>query len=241
MANDLTMDTTELAELKKEVATLKAQMAELKKFLFVQHTSGPQSRPYLSILCSSISLRHATSGGGDQARLCASEQGPYLSLLGNDKTARAVLEIKDNKPAFRLMNDGLQPALTATLDDTDRAYLVVYDHGKPRAALKAAETGGVVTVAHDDGFARASLDAYAEFGTVSVINADMNLVGMLTSESVNGGGGALLINSVTGKRAAMVASSPLSGFIAVHDTKGQIIATLPGPSSRPDPGQGEES
>ncbi len=227
--------TTELAELRKEVATLKQEMAELKRFLHIQRhpakEPGTSAKMSLNISCSSLSLNDAMDERNMSKTLGGfwiEKGGPSFFLWGNDDRARAVLEVRDNKPALYLYNDDLKPAVVATLDKTDHAYVAVLDHGKPRAALKATEPGGIVTVTHDDGFARATMRAEAEHGTVSVINADMKTVGELNAKCALGSGGALLINTPVGKPSVVITSTPYSGFMAVHDAAGKLIATVPG-------------
>ena len=48
-----------------------------------------------------------------------------------------------------------------------------------------------------------------------------------------------MINSATGKHAVVVASTPYSGWVAVNDVDGKLIATVPSAPDETD--EGEES
>jgi hypothetical protein len=226
---------SELAALRKEVAELKQQLAELKQFLYVQSPTNSPDKKHLHIRCSGLTLNDPSDPMKCRGGFEVEPDGPVLYLWGDDNTARVLLEAKNNKPALRLYNDGLKMAVNAGLDKNQHGFVAVYDHGKPRAAMRAHTAGGCVQASHDDGMTRAAITATEESGNVGVFNKDLKATAVLESEFGPMGGGAVLVRDVAGKESVVVCSSPVAGFVAVHDSDGKMIASLPGK-----PGEEEE-
>jgi hypothetical protein len=226
---------SELAALRKEVTDLKQQLAELQKFLSVRTSPNAPEQKYLHIKCGALALNDPRDPTKRRGGFEVEPDGPVLYLWGDDNTARVLLEAKNNKPALRLFNDGLKMAVNAGLDKNDHGFVAVYDHGKPRAAMRAHTAGGCVQASHDDGATRAAITAMEESGCVAVFNKDLKATAVLESDFGPMGGGAALVRDIRGKESVVVCSSPVAGFVAVHDSDGKMIASLPGK-----PGEEEE-
>ena len=66
----------------------------------------------------------------------------------------------------------------------------------------------------------------------------MKTVGQRNRNRIQGSGGALVIKMPTGEHAVVATSTPYSGWVAVNDVDGKLIASVPDASEETDEGEG---
>ncbi|MEQ1883296.1 MAG: hypothetical protein ABL878_20270, partial [Burkholderiales bacterium] len=148
----------ELAELRKQTDRLREEMDGLTRFIHVQHDKD--GKPYMSITCWLMHFSHPDDPNRVQMALNAGKKGsgPYISLLGEDSKARIIIKLENDEPIIRVLAPGLKHAVLITAPKDGRGLVGVFDNGNPRAVMKAGpDNAGVVSVVHDDGHARATL------------------------------------------------------------------------------------
>jgi hypothetical protein len=224
--------TDEIAQLKKEVALLKEQMADLHRFFTIEDSEGAPHIKTLLITCSTLLLRDPEPPNETQALFSARDKGVEIALWGDDQKARLILEAK-KEGRITLYQTGLKTGVDIGVDEKNFPYIGVLDQGKPRAIMKARPEGGVVSMVHDDGKVRAMMTSESLIGELLVVNADMKVAVKLSSNGQDGGG-FLTVNHPNGKAAAIISSHPATGMVILNDKRGTMTAALPIPGQTED-------
>ena len=226
-------DTTELEQLKQEVAALRKQvhsqqqsLDDLKQFLSIQK---PKDGPaYLHVKCWGIDVVHPDQPNRTQAMLMSSERGPYLSLWGSDQKARLILKVENDAACVQLLTGDLKQAAFLTVDEPGGCgQVAVLEKGSPRAVMKAIpQDGGVVSVVHEGGQARAFMSSTEHNGgELTALTADMRVGVKVTGSAPTGG--TVSVHRLNGKPAVILACTDQFGAVMVNDAKGQLLASLP--------------
>lgn len=217
----------ELDQLKSEVAALRRELAELKRFFSIEKPGADNGPALLHVHCSTLTLSDPTDPNRAQGMLAANEDGPALSLWGSDAKARVILSAKKDVASCDLFAKDLKHAVQITVDEPSGCGQVgVLDAGKPRAVMKATDHGGVVSVVHDDGQVRAlMLSREHQGGEFIAVTPDMK-----TGVRISAGapqGGVVSVNRPNGKPGALLACTEESGAVIVNNAKGKLLASLP--------------
>src|SRR4051794_26092861 len=86
---------TEIARLAAEVAELRHQLAELRRFFSIERSEDAPDQPKsLTVRCTAVHLQDPTDPSRTQGILSASQEGPCLSLWGSDQKARLILRVE---------------------------------------------------------------------------------------------------------------------------------------------------
>ena len=226
-------ESAELAELKAELAAVRAQVAkqqerldDLKPFLHVQQQKD--GTRYLHITCWGIELVHPDVPDKSQMLLYANKDGPGLSLWGSDSKARMILKVNNDVAEFSLFTKDLKHAVWATVKEPGGLGQVgVFANGSPRAVMKAANNDtGVVSVVHDDGQMRATMASSAHDGGEFVaVTPDMKMGVKVSSNGPHGG--MVVVHHANGKAGVILACTAEIGGVLVNNSAGKLQATLP--------------
>ena len=217
----------EIGRLTKEVAALRQQLAELKRFLTVELRDDlPGSPSILHLRCAILTLCNPEQPSQTQGMLSGSEDGPCLSLWGGDQKARVILRVEKDGPSCQFFDPELKPAVQISADDaTGRGQMGVFEAGKPRAVMKASATGASVGVLNDNNHARIFMHADAERGELIAVNADMKTSVKISSDGLSGG--MLTVHGENGKALVALTGSKVGGLVMVNNPRGKLVASLP--------------
>lgn len=226
MKNESTQPA-ELDQLKSEVAALRRELAELKRFFSIEQPGADNGPALLHIHCSTLTLCDPTDPNRSQGMLAANEDGPALSLWGSDAKARVILSAKKDVASCDLLAKDLKTAVQLTVDEpSGRGQVGILEAGKPRALMKATDQGGVVSVVHDDGQVRAlMLSSEHGGGEFLAVTPDMKTGVKITAGGPQGG--VISVNRPNGKPGVLLACTNASGAVIVNDAQGQMLASLP--------------
>jgi phage terminase large subunit-like protein len=228
------MDTeTEINQLKKEVATLKEQLRELRSFFTIETLDEPSQRKIMHLRCWGVTLVNPTDPGQTQGMICGSEDGPFVTLSGADDRARVMIGVEKNQGHIRVYQDELKQIVDIGLDASGKAQVGVLHEGKPRAVLKATPEIGIVSAVHDDGTVRAVMSSHFDHGEFMVVGGDMKAAVKLSADGMDGGG-YLTVNHANGKAALILSSTRVGGGVISCDSRGSELAVWPGKKSQED-------
>jgi hypothetical protein len=217
----------EIAQLKKDVARLKQQMADLMACMNVEVCDELPTKPkMLNLRCVTITVVNPDNPNQIQGQFVGNAEGPYLSLWGSDERARFILKVEADGAMCEMFGKGLLKAVEISADDqTGRGQVGVMEQGKPRALLKAAETGGAVSVLHDDNHPRVLLHANDQCGELMAVNQDLKTTVKITSDGLHGG--MLTVHGMHGRPLVALCGSKPCGIVLIKDEKANVIASLP--------------
>jgi hypothetical protein len=232
------MDTeTEISQLKKEVATLKEQLRELRSFFTIETLDDPPHHKIMHMRCWGVTIVNPTNPGQTQGMIYGSEDGPSISLSGLDERARVIMDVEKNQGHIRVYQDEMKQIVDIGLDANGKAQVGVLHEGKPRAVIKATPEIGIVSAVHDDGAVRAVMSSHFDHGEFMVVGGDMKAAVKLSADGMDGGG-YVTVNHANGKAALILSSTHLGGGIISCDSRGGELAVWPGKKSTED-GDGE--
>ena len=225
--------TSELEQLKQEVAALRAQVTllqqqhdELRQFLIVSATSPEQPKPSLMVRCSLLCITPHDDPDSLRLRLRATPEGAEFSMRDSEHHGRLQISASPASAHLRLFANGTCRAVELSVDEASgRGQVAVFEAEKPRALMKAAPDHGVVSVTHDDGLVRAFLSANADAGEFVALGPDMKAAVRIHSSARNGG--AISVHGHNGKHAVLLGSTEQHGAVIVNDALGRTIASLP--------------
>lgn len=221
------MDTaTELLALKQEVAELKQQLTELRRFLHVDDSEGTPGQKILTVHCSGIFLLNPENPNEMQGTLTASEKGPSFALRGSDSKARIAMDVIEDHGMLTVYQRDLQLGVKVGENKQNEPGISLFTGDKPRVALKALPETGVISAVHDEGHTRVAVMSKPTHGEVFVVGGDLQAGVKLSADNTDGGG-FIAVNHANGKGAVFLASTRVSGFVALSDSRGNILTTLP--------------
>lgn len=224
------MDTAvELAALKQEVAQLKQQLTEIRRFFNICESETVPGTKTLTLECSGIFLRNPDDPNKLQGMLTASNEGPVLALWGSDEKARVIIDVREDVGGLHIYQKDLKTGVDLGISQNGEPYVAVLHEGQPRAGLKALPDSGVISAVHDDGLVRVALISHATHAEMFVVGGDMKPAVKLSSDGQDGGG-FLTVNHANGKAAVILSSIPVGGCVILNDSRGKIIASLPATS-----------
>lgn len=221
--------STEVAQLKAEVAALREAVDALKYFLHIEPVgTTSELGAGLHIRCTSLAVCHPDAPldpKGMQALLCAGREGPTFSLNGGDMKPRLTLSATNEQARLELFGTEMRQAVLIHSDDADAQGLVeVLDAGKPRAILRAIDNAGVVSALYGDGEARVVLRGDAKGGDLLVVDANQKTSVKLSSDSPEGGN--VIVHSKLGQPAALISSHDGDGVIVAFSPKKNVACSL---------------
>ncbi len=224
----------EIGRLKKDVADLRRQLADLRSLINVEERDDLPGKPkILHLRCAIITLCNPEKPSETQGLLAGSADGPFLSLWGGDGRARMILKVEGDEAQCDLYGKDLKLGVQMNVDnETGRGQMGVLEQGKPRALLKAAETGGAVSVLHDDNHPRVLLHANDLCGELMAVNQDLKTTVKITSDGLHGG--MLTVHGSHGRPLVALCGSEPCGIVLVKDSKSNVVASLPAAPSDED-------
>src|SRR4051794_23946225 len=102
--------TSELAEVKKELALVRLQLDELRQFLKVEEREDVPGNPKsLSVFCTGLFLYNQDNPDQLQGLLVSGKEGPTLSLWGRDEKMRVKLAVLDDVAQLELFTKDFKP------------------------------------------------------------------------------------------------------------------------------------
>lgn len=251
-------NTSELDQLKNEVAGLKEQMRQLTRFIHYHPADvdddGKPLAEYLSIVCWNITLLDPRQPGKTQISLTASQFGPSINLHDSDEKSGINLLVnnedgpefclndrnrkcrlsarvdKDGVPSIQILEPGNKVAVHIGYDKENNPLVGVEHKGQPRAAIKATKKLGVVSAVHNGGQARVSMISQESSGEIFLLNPDMKCVVKLSTEGQHDEG-FITVNHSNGKAAVIISALPEHGCVILNDRAGQMKYSLPDPKS----------
>lgn len=221
--------TTEIAQLKAQVAALTQAVEALKLFL---HLEPPGTKEGigagLHIRCTSLTLCDPADPFNPQKAqglLAGGKQGPLLTLNGSDAKPRLTLSVTKEDARCELFGKDLKQAVLIHSEEASARGLVeALDAGQPRALLRAIDTAGVVSVLHGEQQVRALMRGDAKGADLQVLNTRQQVVVQITSDQPHGG--TVLVKNAAGKPAAAMDSINGEGAFFAFNQKEEISATL---------------
>jgi hypothetical protein len=189
----------ELAELRREIDALKAELREIRQFIEIapENTSAG-TPPLLKLKCN------------------------RLVILAPDPQSMARLELTaEDTPNIAAFDPNGEPAAEFGIEEgTNRGRLLISDSGNPRAVVKATPTGGCLSVLHDDGRPRASIISTAHNGAeLLMITPDLK-PGVRASSGAKHGG-LITVHRENGTPAITLISGKSTSGIAVKGKEGK--------------------
>jgi hypothetical protein len=221
--------STELQQLKKQIAGLRQEMDALTRHFGVEtFESGGKN---VNISCTALTLLNSENPAQIQGMLCGGSDGPELTFWGPDQKARLSVRLdKDGVPSIQLFEAEGPLAVHIGRDNLGMTSVGVLNQGRPRAAIKASEGTGVISAVHNGGQARVTILGHEAAGEILLVNPDMKVAMKLTTEGQHGGG-LFTVNHSNGKAAVIATALPDYGCVLVSDRAGQMKYSLPDPGN----------
>jgi hypothetical protein len=243
---------TEIAALNQEVARLRKEMNELRRFIRYQppgmDDDGKPEDAYLDIQCTFLTLVHPGDPSRARARLFADQEGAWLALMDKEEKTRLLLTVEKDETEFRLNGAGGKCKASLRLDKDEpqlnlfgpedkigvqirveaaegRGVVGVCEGGKPRAVMKATEIGSAISVVHDGGLTRMTMIGTETNGELIGITQDMKAGVKISADGQNGG--YITVNNAVGKAGVILSNIDMCGAVIVNDKAGNLIASLP--------------
>ncbi len=219
---------TELAHLRQEVALLRKQMNDLRRFITIETEEDSDEPRSMNLRCGVVMMQNPHAPHQTQIFMGGSENGPSLSLWDSHEKGRVILSVEKDVPTVTLHTVELKEAVLLRADPADgRGLVAAFDNGKPRALIKAGEgDSGSISVVHDDGRSRITMHGTEDSACLLAVNADLQAVVKVSSDGPSGGG-AVVVNNSMGKPAAFMVCGPQGGAVVTNDPDGQPAASLP--------------
>lgn len=227
MMNNAESESTDVKQLKQEVAALQKQVQaltqtvkDITRFFQIQPADPEQGiEEYVVLRCSHFVMFHRGSKGDKcQLRMMVTDEGPALTLYNTDEQPRITLHAQNGQAQLELFSAASVQAVLIEADQSNGRGLVgVFDSGKPRALIKGGDGEGVVSVVHDDGRPRICLRSSPERGELNVVSAEGRAAVSILGTP---GGGSLHINDTSGARQAILAASPGGGQLLLFNDLG---------------------
>ena len=219
--------STELQQLKKQVAELRAELDDLGQHFAVENFDGGAKNVNLS--CTALTLLNTENPNQIQGMLCGGPDGPELVLWGPDQKPRLTVRVDPaGVPSVELLDAAGRVAILLGRDSLGQTSVGVFDQGRPRAALKASDQCGIVSAVHNGGQTRATMVGMEDAGEIMLVNPDMKVAVKLSTRGQHGEG-LITVNHSNGKAAVILASLPDHGCVLVNDRAGQMKYSLPSP------------
>lgn len=221
--------STEIAQLKAQVAALTQAVAALQFFLHIEPPGTKEGAGAgLHIRCTSLALcdpAEPTNPQRTQALLSGGKEGPLLALNGPNLEPRLTLSVRANQARCELFGkDMKQAVLIHSEEATARGLVEVLDAGQPRAILRAVDNAGVVSVLHGEGAVRAVLRGDAKGADLLVLDGDQKTSVKLTSDGAEGG--TVIVNRKSGDVAAVMACHEGDGTVVTFNPKRKVACSL---------------
>ncbi|MDB6172435.1 MAG: hypothetical protein JWL59_1746 [Chthoniobacteraceae bacterium] len=212
------IERAEFEELRKEVKELRAFVM---RFLGATSSEGPGAVTCESIACNSIVLK----GNDGRNRGCfgVDNEGPYLTLLGEDQKPRLVLKVNEKVGRIHICGDDLKSTLELWTDDAGHGNLAIYSSGGiPRVGIRGLDDGGVVTLIGSNGTPRAVIHSINDKGEVALFNESHLLAKMSAAEH----GGTIGVLDSMGRRACVILAAEKGNSMLVYSPDGEEAITL---------------
>ncbi len=215
------------AELESEIAQLKRDLAALREeFNHVIQVDREEdgticsSRVSANLFLSDVFIIRGEKGQC-LGMISSDEDGPSITLHGQDEKTHVMLSVKGNTGIVRIMGDNGDTAVQMT-EDERHGQVVAFSPGEvPRAILKGMANGGAIAALSPDGKPRALVHSIDDSGEVVVMKEKSHA--KLTSGDAGGG---LSIFDAAGERAATIHTAPMGNGIFIHQPGGKAAINL---------------
>jgi hypothetical protein len=225
-----------LAEVQSELTALKAEVARLKEdaalFFIIHRDEHGVVQDDTQLRCWMLHTEHVelAKRGTFESRggMGLDNEGPYVSLWGDDNKARLIMRVRDNAGQLDIFDDALHPVAQMYAGEGGHGHVAVYSPGGiPRAVMKGMETGGAVTVVNEEGRPRAIMLSSKDKegkdkGELVVMNADKPQARIFTGEA---GGGVVTFDN-KGDKACIMVTSPAGNSVSAFTPHKTVAATL---------------
>jgi hypothetical protein len=241
-----TPETTELAQLRAEVAALRRDLDHVL-VLIGQHplTKEEKRKKGLRFDARGISLRRGPTS--IPISLVLRDEAAWICLCDEKMITRGKWEVTEKGARLEIRNakGKVVVALGESKDGGGEVYIASAD-GLPRAGMKTRDGEGVVSVQNAEGQPMAAIHAQEKGGKISAANADGRPVAHLSGldecgtlilkertgatmaiVTAHGGRGVVSVMNEHGDDAAYLSSDEKGGALFICDDEGEIQTRVP--------------
>lgn len=222
-------DANEISQLRQELAALRKEFQELRRFLRVDPPDEEGGPATLNIMCTTLSL--CNPQGQMRGRLSASEDAAFLAFDGGDLQQRIFFGVENDEPRLEFKTGAQETTLLAhALPETGRGEIAVFEKGKPRAVMKAfADDCGSVAVTQDDGTPCAGMISQKTGGQIMLLTPDHKVAVKLASDTeVAPEGGLIIVSHKDGRPAVSMSATTAGGAVMILDEDDYSAAMMNG-------------
>jgi hypothetical protein len=241
-----TPDTTELTQLREEVAALRRDLDHVL-IMIGQHPLMNEKKREKGLKFDARGISMRRSSHSIPISLGVRDEAAWISLCDEKMVTRGKLEVTDAGARLEIRNaqgevvvtlgegkDGGGEVIVCSADGKPRAGMGIRDNegvmsvqnseGRPMAAIHAKENGGKIVAANVDGRPVAFLTGFDECGTLMLKERTGAPMVIATAQ---GGSGVMSVMNEHGDNAAYLASDEKGGALFICDDEGEIRARLP--------------